>query len=202
MENKEILINGLIQNACEITEDCKTEEEIQQRLEGLLLSEYKCDPDIKPEQAVRLADALSDVIIRKRSRQFDETLAFKQKFHIGDRVFYIENKPAGNGGFLRDAYILKDGIITEISIVVESKLISRKKYDGKNFTGEPDIVRFAPKDYATGEYYHVNSAAGMKAAVGLFATEKEAEERFKEMKQEYPKVTLEKNIESYEVEYV
>ena len=130
------------------------------------------------------------------------TLAFKQKFHIGDRVFYLENKPAGNGGFLRDAYILKDGIITEISIVVESKLISRKKYDGKNFTGEPDIVRFAPKDYATGEYYHVNSAAGMKAAVGLFATEKEAEERFKEMKQEYPKMTLEKNIEGYEVEYV
>ena len=130
------------------------------------------------------------------------TLAFKQKFHIGDRVFYLENKPAGNGGFLRDAYILKDGIITEIGIVVESKLISRKKYAGKNFTGEPDIVRFAPKDYATGEYYHVNSAAGMKAAVGLFATEKEAEERFKEMKQEYPKMTLEKNIEGYEVEYV
>lgn len=127
---------------------------------------------------------------------------FKQKFHIGDRVFYLENKPAGNGGFLRDAYILKDGIITEISIVVESKLINRKKYDGKNFTGEPDIVRFAPKDYATGEYYHVNSAAGMKASVGLFATEKEAEEHFKEMKQEYPKMTLEKNIEGYEVEYV
>ena len=42
----------------------------------------------------------------------------------------------------------------------------------------------------------------MKAAVGLFATEKEAEQRFKEMKQEYPKVTLEKNIEGYEVEYV
>lgn len=69
MNYKEKLINGLIQNACELTEDCRTNEEIRQRLRGRLISEYKCDPDITPEQTVRLADALSDAVIRKRERQ-------------------------------------------------------------------------------------------------------------------------------------
>ena len=77
MDYKEILINGLIQNACELTEDCRTNEEIRQRLRGRLISEYKCDPDITPEQTVRLADALSDAVIRKRSRQTDETPTMK-----------------------------------------------------------------------------------------------------------------------------
>lgn len=77
MENKETLINGLIQSACKLTEDCKTAEDIRQRLRGLLVSEYKCDRNIKPEQAVRLADALSDVIIRKRGQQADETPTMK-----------------------------------------------------------------------------------------------------------------------------
>lgn len=127
---------------------------------------------------------------------------FKQKFHIGDKVFYLENKPARNGGYLRNDYVLKDGIITEVSIVIENKLISRKKFVDGNFIGEPDVVRIMPKDYGTGEYYGVNSATGMKAAIQLFATQQEAEARFDKTKQDYPEVTLEKNIEGYEVEYV
>ena len=77
MENNEKLINNVIRIACELTEDCKTEEDIRQRLRGLLVSRYKCDPNIKPEQAVSLADALSDEVIRKRGRQADETPTMK-----------------------------------------------------------------------------------------------------------------------------
>ena len=77
MKNKEILINDVIRIACELTEDCGTNEEIRQRLRGLLISEYKCDPDIKPEQTIRLADAISDAVIRKRERQTNENTTMK-----------------------------------------------------------------------------------------------------------------------------
>lgn len=76
MTNK-MLIDKLIKSACELTGDCRTEEDIRQRLRGLLVSEYKCDPNITPEQTVRLADALSDAVIRKRSLQADETPTMK-----------------------------------------------------------------------------------------------------------------------------
>ena len=127
---------------------------------------------------------------------------FKQKFHIGDNVFFLENKRAANGGFLRNDYVLKDGIVTGVIIATENNLISRKKYVHGMWTGKPDIVRINTAGYATSERYQVNTAVGMVDAIQLFATEKEAEVRFNKMKQEYPEVTLENNIEGYEVEFV
>lgn len=126
---------------------------------------------------------------------------FKQKFHIGDKVFYLENKRSENG-FLRNGYVLKDGIVTGIIIATEHNLIGRKKYVQGRFIGNPDVVRINTKGYATSERYQVNTAVGMVDAIQLFTTQQEAEARFDKMKQKYPEVTLEKNIEGYEVEYV
>lgn len=126
---------------------------------------------------------------------------FTQKFHIADRVFFLENKNDGYGGMLPNDYILKDGIVTKVKIEVKNKLVSKKKYDGKHFVGKPDVVRFSSNDNTTSERYCVNSSHEMKIAAQLFATEEEAEACFNKAKQNHPEMNLEKNIEGYQVEW-
>lgn len=127
---------------------------------------------------------------------------FKQKFHIGDRVYFLDRKYTGTG-YQRNAYILRDGIVTGVRIETEGNIVSRKRFDGKDFTGGPDIVRIDTEAFGTRERYRVNSCNGMLDGVQLSETADEVRTRFAEMQEKYPRetFTLEENVEGYEVEF-
>lgn len=79
--NKKAIINKVIEDAVEMTQDynCNTEEEVRNLITGEVDYAYKMEDNVTSEQRRALAQALSEAVIRRR---FGENRSQKESFNI------------------------------------------------------------------------------------------------------------------------
>ena len=130
----------------------------------------------------------ADQMERDLEARTGNTLAYKQKFHVGDKVFYIDNKPSENGGFDRDGYVLRDSVVTSVHINVAHE------------TRQSKIV-FYKDAYTTRFEYSVCNRWGTVPESSLFPTLEAAEAHAKKMTEMYPEIHVEEQIEGYKTEW-
>ncbi len=116
------------------------------------------------------------------------TLAYKQKFNVGDTVYVIDNKTSKNGGIERDGYMIRDSVITGVHIDIANRSTRRK-------------VVFYKDSYTTRIEYSVSHIRGRVPESNIFPTLEVAQAHTRKMKESYPEISVKKSLEGYQIEW-
>lgn len=100
-----------------------------------------------------------------------------QKFHAGDTVYFFDNKRAENGGIDRNAYVIRDAVITGVQVSIAYRI------------QKGNHVVFDRGDYTSRVEYRLCNRHGLIPEDALFETLDEALYRAAQVKTERPEVT-------------
>ena len=199
MDKVETIIDNLIELACELTieNQINTEKEIRSFIKGIIDHEYKAQPEVTPEQRKKFAEALSYAVIKLRFGKKQKT--YNQKFHVGQNVYFFDHRIDENGIALRDEYVIRNGIITGLTLQMHHQLKSNKRFNGKDFVGPADEIRIFPNDITSFESYTLINKTYPARPAELYASLEEAKQAAAEMKERYPEVKVTQQIENFKV---
>lgn len=111
----------------------------------------------------------------------------KQKFHAGDTVFFIDNKRTENGGIDRNAYVIRDAVITGVQVNIAYNI------------QKGNHVVFDRGDYTSRVEYRLCNRRGLIPEDALFGTLDEARCRAAQIRAKYPEVfTIDEAIEGFD----
>lgn len=99
-----------------------------------------------------------------------------QKFHAGDIVFFFDNKRTENGGIDRNAYVIRDAVITGVQVSIAYKI------------QKGNHVVFDRGDYTSRVEYRLCNRCGLIPEDALFETLDEALYRAAQVKAERPEI--------------
>lgn len=112
-----------------------------------------------------------------------------QKFHAGDIVFFIDNKRTENGSINRNAYVIRDAVITGVQVSIAYRI------------QKGNHVVFDRGDYMSRVEYQLCNSRGLIPEDALFRTLDEARDRAAQTKAKYPEVlTIDEAIEGFVAE--
>ena len=110
---------------------------------------------------------------------------YKQKAQPCQKVYFLDNAYAETGGFLRDAYVIRCGVVTEVRIKLDHK------FENKN---APGIV-LQPYSFTSEEKYQVHNHFGMLTRDQVYTDLEQIRADARKMVQNNPGVTVSEEIE-------